>query len=111
MKSRLFSPKYMVLLAVFCGQANAHYPVLNCAIEKNKSNVEEVSCEASFSDRSRAPNVIMEVFSEDDEQLAKGRTNENSIYRFNRPKGAYFIIMDAGPGHVLEISDEDVNGI
>jgi len=107
MKSHFISPKYLLLLFVFCGSAQAHYPVLNCKMD---TSVKQVICEAGFSDRSKAPNVVMEVFSEDDEQVAKGHTDDNAMYRFSPPSGAYFIIMDAGPGHVLEISDEEVNG-
>ena len=91
----------------------AHYPLLDCQYtthqESNQQNNNEiVSCEAGFSDRSKAPNVVMEVFSEDDEVLAQGHTDDKAMFQFDRPDGAFFIIMDAGPGHVLEISDEDI---
>lgn len=90
-------------------QAAAHYPILDCVFSTDTTTrVDIVRCEASFSDRSKAPNVIMEVFSEDDEVLSKGHTDETAMYQFDRPEGAFFVIMDAGPGHVLEISDEDV---
>jgi len=90
-------------------QAAAHYPILDCVFTTDvASSADIVRCEASFSDRSKAPNVIMEVFSEDDEVLSKGHTDETAMYQFDRPEGAFFVIMDAGPGHVLEISDEDV---
>jgi len=92
-----------------CQQAAAHYPILDCVFTTDvASSADIVRCEASFSDRSKAPNVIMEVFSEDDEVLSKGHTDETAMYQFDRPEGAFFVIMDAGPGHVLEISDEDV---
>lgn len=93
-------------LMLFNHFANAHYPILDCT-----TSSKEVTCEASFSDKSKAPGVVMEVFSEDDEVIAKGRTDDESKYKFSRPDGVYFIIMDAGPGHVLEISDEDVQEI
>jgi hypothetical protein len=93
-----------------CNTALAHYPILDCQYMKTKNSaIENVICEASFSDRSKAPNIVMEIVSEDDEILAKGRTNSVAKYQFSRPEGIFFIIMDAGPGHVLEISDEEVN--
>ena len=105
----------LILISLFSLQAFAHYPLLNCqfvAAEKEVAEqevVEQVSCEAGFSDGTKAPNVIMDVFSEDDETLATGHTNEKAMFQFERPDGIFFIIMDAGPGHVIEISDEEVN--
>ncbi|MEM7206803.1 MAG: hypothetical protein AAF434_03170 [Pseudomonadota bacterium] len=86
----------------------AHTPVLNCQLDESASNV---VCQAGFSDSSTAPNIVMEVYSEDDDMLHAGRTDESSIYTFARPDGIFFIIMDAGPGHVIEISSDEVQGI
>lgn len=89
--------------------ASAHYPILNCHVS-DASTPSQIICEAGFSDRSKAPNVLMEVFSEDDELLVKGKTSDTAMFEFERPEGDFFIIMDAGPGHVLEISNEEVDG-
>ncbi|WP_194435622.1 hypothetical protein [Vibrio fluminensis] len=83
----------------------AHYPILDCKADSQK---QLVICEASFSNRATAPNVIMEVFSEDDEVVASGQTDQQSMFEFPLPEGIYFILMDAGPGHVLEISNDEV---
>lgn len=96
----------LAALLLLGSAAHAHYPILNCSVESG-----QVSCEASFSDRSKAPDVVMEVFSEDDEMLNSGRTDNASMYRFQLPDGVFFIIMDAGPGHVLEISSDEIEGI
>lgn len=91
------------------GQCLAHYPILDCKLGLEGEAKDSVLCKASFSDRSIAPNVLIEVYSEDDEVIASGNTDAQASYRFTKPEqGAYFIIMDAGPGHVLEISDEEV---
>jgi len=95
-------------LVAFIPLSHAHYPILNCTVGNNEKAPHQVRCEASFSNRAKAPNVIMEVYSEDDEVISEGHTDNDSIYTFDRPEGVYFIIMDAGPGHVLEISDEEV---
>jgi hypothetical protein len=86
----------------------AHYPILDCNASSNGTIPKRVTCEASFSNLAKAPNVLMEVYSEEDEIVATGKTNTESIFVFPEPEGVYFIIMDAGPGHVLEISDEEV---
>lgn len=85
----------------------AHYPVLDCK-HTDSSGEDMVVCEAGFSNRSKAPNVIMEVFSEDDDVLVSGTTDDNAMFEFVEPEGGYFIFMDAGPGHILEISNEEV---
>lgn len=95
-----------VCAATFYSPAYAHYPLLDCRFGAEDSA--QVYCIAGFSDGSKAPNVLMEVFSEDDEVVAQGRTNDRALFDFNRPDGAFFIIMDAGPGHVIEIPDEEV---
>lgn len=91
---------------MLCGPAYAHYPLLDCRFGAESSV--QVYCSAGFSDGSKAPNVLMEVFSEDDEVVAQGVTSDQALFDFERPNGAFFIIMDAGPGHVIEISDDEV---
>ena len=96
----------LLALAVLATTAHAHYPILNCTVTSG-----QVECEAGFSDRSKAPDVLMEVFSEEDDILHSGRTDAASMYRFALPEGVFFVIMDAGPGHVLEISSDEIEGI
>jgi uncharacterized GH25 family protein len=92
---------------LFSGFSFAHYPILSCSVI-NQDSQEQVVCEASFSNRATAPGVIMEIFSEDDEVISSGVTDNNSLYQFPLPEGDFFILMDAGPGHVLEISNDEV---
>lgn len=102
--------KYIALgsALLFSSASFAHYPVLSCQHISNAGASDTVRCEASFSNRAKAPNVIMEVYSEDDDVLASGYTDDNAIYEFEAPDNGYFILMDAGPGHVLEISNDEV---
>ena len=96
----------LLALVVLASTAHAHYPILNCTVVSG-----QVECEAGFSDRSKAPDILMEVFSEEDDILHSGRTDAASMYRFTLPEGVFFVIMDAGPGHVLEISSDEIEGI
>ncbi|WP_250654899.1 hypothetical protein [Alkalimarinus coralli] len=102
----LFKASFFLAMGLLSHSAFAHYPLLDCYYGSEGGL--HVYCDAGFSDRSKAPNVMMEVFSEDDEVIAQGRTDENALFDFKRPDGAFFIIMDAGPGHVIEISDDEV---
>lgn len=96
-----------LLLFLVSANSSAHYPILHCHFINN-DNQSLVECSAGFSDRSIAANVVMEVYSENDELISAGKTDEAAIYRFEPSSEIFFIIMDAGPGHVIEISDEDV---
>lgn len=107
MKTILSCLSIGVCLLLFSGLSLAHYPILSCSVV-NQNSQEHVVCEASFSNRATAPGVIMEIFSEDDEVISSGLTDTNSLYQFPLPEGDFFILMDAGPGHVLEISNDEV---
>lgn len=109
MKPTIKTLATLITMLTVSSVSYGHYPLLDCQYTTDQQTESEVVlCEAGFSDRSKAPNVVMEVFSEDDEVLAQGHTDDKAMYQFDRPEGAFFVIMDAGPGHVLEISDEDI---
>lgn len=70
----------------------------------------DVRCLASFSDGSSADNLPYEVLSYDEDPLISGRTDEKSVFKFVTPAEEYFILLDAGPGHVVEVDMQDVVG-
>lgn len=68
----------------------------------------DVSCLASFSDGSSVAGMPFEVISYDDSLLISGRTDEASVFTFPHPKTEFYILLDAGPGHVIEVDMVDV---
>ncbi len=99
------SVKPLMFVAACClsSQVSAHSLFLNC-----EQQDENIACTGGFSDGTKANNLPVEVFSYDDELLAQGKTDDNSHYQFTRPDSDFYILMDAGPGHVVEVDVADI---
>ncbi|WP_415889579.1 hypothetical protein ACMXYV_16940 [Neptuniibacter sp. SY11_33] len=82
---------------------SAHSLFMDCEQQET-----DVKCLASFSDGSSVANMPYEVISYNDKLLYSGRTDEASIFKFALPQTDYFILLDAGPGHVVEVDMADV---
>lgn len=91
----------LMLLAV---PALAHTPLCSCFDNGDGT----VSCEGGFSDGSSASGVRMAVKDGSGKVLIEGKMSENSDFDFEKPKGDYTVIFDAGEGHVIEIPGKDI---
>ena len=97
---------YRMLLvgsSVFCSMVQAHNPICQC-----ESQGEEVLCTGGFSDGSGAPGVTLDVIGYDEEILVAGKLDMDSRLRFRRPDGEFYVLFDAGPGHVVEIDHTEI---
>lgn len=90
-------------LSLTTATAYGHSIFLNCEQQDT-----QVHCTGGFSDGSAADNLPIEVISYDDEPLANGMTDESSRYQFDLPTTDYYILLDAGPGHVVEVDMQDI---
>ncbi|MGG2396074.1 hypothetical protein ACJRW5_03875 [Pseudomonas sp. SH1-B] len=88
----------------FCSLALAHNPVCQCEPQGD----EEIVCVGGFSDGSGAPGVTLDVISYDEEILVAGKLDGDSSLSFKRPDGEFYVLFDAGPGHVVEIDHMDI---
>lgn len=93
----------MGLLSCLSSVTYAHSLFLNC-----EQHTAKIHCTGGFSDGSGASNLPIEVVSYDDEPLLAGKTNASSQYSFGVPDKDYYILLDAGPGHVVEVDMVDV---
>lgn len=96
-----------LVLAVAVGlpvTAAAHYPVCACTMK----DASTVRCEGGFSDGTPAPGVPVEVIAYDEQVIVRGVTDETSGFEFARPSGEFFVLFDAGPGHVVEIDHPEI---
>jgi len=93
----------IILCALISAPVMAHSIFLDCGTKE-----ELVECKVSFSDGSKAENTPFEVISYDDELLIQGKTDTASSFSFNTPDQEYYILLDAGPGHVLELDMQDI---
>lgn len=86
--------------------AAAHYPFCNCAAEGGN-----IVCEGGFSDGTSAEGVKLDVISYDEDVLVPTRFDASSKVNFTKPEGEFYILFDAGPGHVVEVDWQDVDGL
>ncbi|MNJ02598.1 hypothetical protein D3C73_1626120 [compost metagenome] len=50
----------------------------------------------------------MDVISYDEQILVPGKLDNDSKLTFKRPNGEFYVLFDAGPGHVVEIDHVDI---
>ncbi|CAB3861277.1 hypothetical protein [Achromobacter mucicolens] len=84
--------------------ALAHNPMAECKVEGK----EQIQCTGGFSDGSGAAGVTMDVISYDEQILVPGKLDADSKMSFKRPNGEFYVLFDAGPGHVVEIDHVDI---
>ncbi|MBB1487949.1 hypothetical protein H4O21_15185 [Oceanospirillum sp. D5] len=93
----------LLLSALTSSIAMAHSINLVCS-----QSDKQVSCKGGFSDGSEASNLPWEVISYDDQLLYQGHTSNRSEFSFQAPGEDFYILMDAGPGHVVELDITDI---
>ncbi|WP_323716152.1 hypothetical protein [Paracoccus aminovorans] len=86
--------------------AAAHYPFCTCAAQGGK-----ITCQGGFSDGTGAEGVKLDVISYDEEVLVPAKFDASSKVDFPKPEGEFYILFDAGPGHVVEVDWQDVEGL
>lgn len=94
------------LLALSALPAAAHYPFCTCAAAG-----ETITCDGGFSDGTSAEGVTLDVISYDETVLVPGKFDATSKVHFPKPAGEFYILFDAGPGHVVEVDWQDVDGL
>lgn len=99
-------PLAAALLALSALPAAAHYPFCTCAAQAG-----EITCEGGFSDGTSAEGVTLDVISYDENVLVPAKFDASSKVQFPRPEGEFYILFDAGPGHVVEVDWQDVEGL
>ena len=88
------------------GTALAHSSFCFCEKDDGK-----IICEGGFSDGSSAAGVRIDLINGEDKVLSSQRFDELSSVRFTIPKGDFYILMDAGPGHTVEVERSAIVGI
>lgn len=105
MNGKRIAGGFLLCGLLLAGQAQAHSPL--CACFDNGDGT--ITCEGGFSDGSSAAGVSMEVRDAAGKTLIKGRMDKLSTFVFKKPAaGAYQVIFDAGPGHVVEVDSKEI---
>ncbi|MGH8812338.1 MAG: hypothetical protein ACREXO_10040 [Advenella sp.] len=92
------------LAALATTSAWAHNPVASC----KAVSTDKVLCKGGFSDGSAAPGVTLDVISYDEKVLLPGKLSQDSTLEFKKPEQEFYILFDAGPGHVVEIDQSEI---
>ncbi|OOV96117.1 MULTISPECIES: hypothetical protein [unclassified Pseudomonas] len=90
--------------AAFSGNALAHNPMCEC----KAIDAEQIQCTGGFSDGSGAPGVTLDVIGYDETILVPGKLGTDSTLTFKKPASEFYVLFDAGPGHVVEIDQADI---
>jgi hypothetical protein len=82
----------------------AHNPVVEC----RQVSDDTIICRGGFSDGSLAPGVKLDVVGYDDKVLMAGKLGMDSTLSFKKPAGEFFVLFDAGPGHIVEVDHAEI---
>lgn len=105
--NRIFRLAFCALALISAGTAaRAHYPFCTCEVVGG-----QVICTGGFSDGSGAEGVTIDVISYDENILLPGKFGPSSRHEFPIPEGEFYILFDAGPGHVVEVDYPDIDGL
>ena len=83
--------------------AEAHYPFCTC-----EKHGETIRCKGGFSDGTSTEGVKLDVIGYDESVLLPGKFGKDSVVEFKPPAGEFYVLFDAGPGHVVEVDHNDI---
>ncbi|BAQ82119.1 MULTISPECIES: hypothetical protein [Pseudomonas] len=101
---RLGALALLLLAGAFSHSALAHNPMCEC----KAIDAEQIRCTGGFSDGSGAPGVTLDVIGYDETILVPGKLGSDSTLTFKKPSSEFYVLFDAGPGHVVEIDQADI---
>ncbi|WP_426140168.1 hypothetical protein [Pseudomonas sp. DWP3-1-2] len=92
----------LVAVAGLLGLASsAHAHGLFCQCEELPDR--KVRCTGGFSSGVGVPDVTVDVIDYNERILIPGKFGPDSTFTFKRPPGEFYVLMDVGAGHVLEV--------
>lgn len=83
--------------------AYAHYPFCTC-----EKHGDSIRCKGGFSDGTSAEGVKLDVIGYDESVLIPGKFGKESVVEFKPPSAEFYVLFDAGPGHVVEVDHNDI---
>lgn len=101
---RLGISALLMLGGGFSSTVLAHNPMCAC----KEIDGEQIRCTGGFSDGSGAPGVTLDVIGYDETILVPGKLGADSTLTFKKPGSEFYVLFDAGPGHVVEIDQADI---
>lgn len=63
----------------------------------------QVRCDGGMSDGTGLPGATLDVMGYDEKTLISGKLGDDSSYTFTKPDGEFYVLLELGPGHTVEI--------
>ena len=102
--NRILSLALATLALAASTQATAHGLYCQC----QAIGGEQIRCNGGMSDGTALPGATLDVVSYDDNTLLAGKLGSDSSFTFTRPDGAFYVLLELGPGHTVEIDHKDI---
>jgi len=97
----------MLAAVLFSAVLWAHVPVSRCAVQADNW----IECQTRYDDNSIAADILMGLYSYDNTLMLSGRSDVKGVFRFELPYEPFYLLMDAGSGHVFEVDWQDIDGL
>ncbi|MBM6550609.1 hypothetical protein [Marinomonas ostreistagni] len=102
-KASLRRTALVALSGVWSSLALAHFPFVEC-----HQGTVDIVCQGGFSDGSSAQGITVDLISYDEEIIASKTFNDASSVEFAPYDGEFYILLDAGPGHTVEVDWNEI---
>ncbi|USD39348.1 hypothetical protein [Ferrimonas sp. SCSIO 43195] len=93
----------VLLLAGLSTQALAHFPVMECWQSKGT-----ITCQAGWTDGGSAQSLPVSLYDYDDNLMAEAMTDAQSMVRFDKPEGDYYLLYDPSHETTIEVDGLDI---
>ncbi len=100
----LLKTALLVGMVSLSGLSFAHSLLLTC----RPAAGDMVRCVGEFSDGSDAAGMLVQVKAYDERVLVKGTLDGKSSWEFKRPAGEFFVRLEDGGEHAVEVDHTDV---
>ncbi len=86
------------------GSAGAHTLLIDCY------NAAEgvVACRSLFANGEPAPGAEVTLYSEENQKLGTGTTDQHGVFLFKPPVQDYVVVISAGAAHVTSLASPDI---
>lgn len=68
----------------------------------------QVRCNGGLSDGTALPGATLDVIGYDEKTLVAGKLGADSSFTFSKPEGEFYVLMELGPGHTVEVDHKDI---
>jgi hypothetical protein len=102
--NRVFSFALVTLALAASNPAMAHGLYCQCQAISG----EQIRCNGGMSDGTALPGATLDVIGYDEKTLLEGKLKDDSSFTFTRPDGEFYVLMELGPGHTVEIDHKDI---